>query len=76
MDNKWIKIPKEEDDCVGLVIYGKEREPYITLATLKNEDGDKVYICATDKGFYSIRGIDTYTWDTSPLSDEFRSLIV
>lgn len=74
--NKWIKVPKEEDDCIGLVIHGKDREPYIILATLKNEDEDKVYICATDKGFYSIKRIDAYNWDISSLSNEFRSLIV
>lgn len=32
--NKWIKVPKEEDECIGIVVHNKELDPLVILHTL------------------------------------------
>ena len=37
---EWIKVSKEEDKCIGVVVHNKEQKPLVILHTIKDINGD------------------------------------
>lgn len=74
--NKWIKVPKEEDECIGIVVHNKELDPLVILHTLKDVSENKAYVCASDNGFHLlIKEGDSMNWNESPLPKELIDLV-
>lgn len=74
--NKWIKVSKEEDKCIGVVVHNKEQKPLVILHTIKDINGDEAFVCASDNGFRLLtKEGDSTNWNESPLSEALISLI-
>ena len=71
--NKWIKVSKEEDKCIGVVVHNKEQKP---LHTIKDINGDEAFVCASDNGFRLLtKEGDSTNWNESPLPKELIDLV-
>ena len=73
--NKWIKVPKEEDECIGIVVHNKELDPLVILHTLKDASENKAYVCASDNGFRLLTKEGDANWNESPLPKELIDLV-
>ena len=73
---KWIKVSKEEDKCIGVVVHNKEQKPLVILHTIKDINGDEAFVCASDNGFRLLtKEGDSANWNESPLSEELIDLV-
>lgn len=75
-EEKWIKVSKEEDECIGVVVHNKEQKPLVILHTIKDVNGNKAFVCASDNGFRLLtKEEDSIRWNESPLPKELINLI-
>lgn len=72
---KWIKVSKEEDKCIGVVVHNKEQKPLVILHTLKDASENKAYVCASDNGFRLLIKEGDANWNESPLPKELIDLV-
>lgn len=72
---KWIKVSKEEDKCIGVVVHNKEQKPLVILHTIKDINGDEAFVCASDNGFRLLIKEGDANWNESPLPKELIDLV-
>ena len=73
--DKWIRVPREDDDCIGIVVHNKDFKPLVVLHTIKDINNDKAYVCASDKGFCLLTKEGDSNWEESPLPEELIGLV-